>query len=228
MHRLAQLDWNRVEVEQPSSKLEDVIEVSHDVGANVTCPICCEAVLVDCKNADELPVHPTLCEDHIFHLQCLKVWLKSNASCPLCRKQLIVFTGFQPVNEGTRMIVLTEPHSLPGHDDCNTIRIIFHFESGIQAFGSPLPGEPFQGGDFQTFLPNNSEGQEVLRLLQVAWTRRLLFRVGYNAESGRMDRVILNGLELKYSVTGGIMHGGYPDVSYMSRLKSDLRELRVI
>ena len=222
------LDWSRVEVRMSSRKLDDLVDLVEDdlILKDKQCSICLEGFSKTCER-DQLSIRPRTCEYHLFHLGCIQSWLKTNASCPLCRTQLIIVTGFQPQGLDHKLSVATDTTPLPGHDECRTIKVWFHFEPSLQATDAPLPGEAHDGFDMITYLPDNNEGQEVLRLLRLAWKRRLLFRIGFNPVTKRMNRIVSNGLDLKYAREGGILRGGYPDPSYLSRLKSDLREIGV-
>lgn len=232
------------ECRMSSRKFEDLVELvsAHQLTCDETqhyakCSICMEELWLaeytedftrEPEGTDHLPVRPRICPDHVFHMACLKAWLQTNPSCPLCRSQLIVLTGYQPMPDGSTMTVTEDTTALPGHETCGTLVVTFVIASGVQDLYSPLPGERFPEYRMVTFLPNNSEGQEVVRLLTVAWNRRLLFRIGLNPETGRMDRIVINGFELKTSRHGGILGQGYPDVSYMSRLKCDLKQVGIL
>ena len=52
----------------------------HSPSRDNTCPICLE----EYKHGERVLMHP-VCY-HIFHPHCLKAWLRSHASCPLCRR----------------------------------------------------------------------------------------------------------------------------------------------
>lgn len=221
-----------------SRKLEDLVEVVEPsaLPADAQCSICMDA-LWDAKYTEDfrtqpegtahMPTRPRVCADHVFHLGCLRTWLKDKPSCPLCRQQLVVLTGYQPQTEGSEMTVLRDPRPLPDHAGSGTLVVQFFVAAGVQDLDCPLPGEPFGALRFTTYLPDNPEGEEVVRLLRLAWNRRLLFRMGMNPATGRVDRLVLNGFELKTQRTGGFAGNGYPDPSYLSRLKSDLREVGV-
>jgi deltex-like protein len=236
-------DLYQTECRVSSKKLEDlvVIVTANEIpldkdGAYAQCSICMEELWRLKYQQDfssqpdgvgHLPVKPKACADHYFHLDCLKEWLKTSVTCPLCRTQLVQITGYQPMPSGAAMTVQEELDSLPGHETHSTLAVHFAIPSGVQDLDFPLPGERFESFKFVTYLPNNSEGQNVLRMLGLAWNRRLLFRIGYNQVSKRLDKIVLNGLELKTNRVGGVTGNGFPDVSYMSRLKSDLREIGI-
>lgn len=231
-------DWARVECRVSSQKTEDLLDLLNvtDIDTTDTCSICLDLLwpkefsenpLEQPEGSDHLPVRPKQCEDHHFHLGCIKEWVCTNPVCPLCRKTLIVITGYQPNTDGSKMTTQILPTHLPGHDNCGTISIQFVIKGGIQTMSDPLPGDHFPDYNFNTYLPDNGEGRELLRLLELAWNRGLLFRIGYSLETKKTNRIIPNGIEMKIRTDGGIQNRGYPDVSYMSRLKSDLLEIGV-
>jgi deltex-like protein len=78
------------------------------------------------------------------------------------------------------------------------------------------------------YLPDNTEGRDIMRMLQLAWHRKLLLRVGFNPLTHKMDTIVANGFELKWNRIGGILNGGYPDDSYFSRLRMDLKDVGII
>ncbi|KAJ3236324.1 E3 ubiquitin-protein ligase dtx3l [Chytriomyces hyalinus] len=79
----------------------------------------------------------------------------------------------------------------------------------------------------RAFLPDNVEGRDVLRRLQVAWDRRLVLRVGTSATSG-LSNVLVWNLHHKTSVHGGVAAYGYPDATYLQRVGEELRERGVL
>lgn len=55
--------------------------------------------------------------------------------CPTCKTIYGVKTGNQPAGKMEYHII---PHSLPGHSDCKTIRIIYNIPPGIQVLPRPF------------------------------------------------------------------------------------------
>lgn len=53
------------------------------------------------------------------------------------------------------------------------------------------------------YLPNNKEGTLVLKLLQLAFKRRLIFTIGDSLTTGRKDVPIWNGIHHKTNKGGG-------------------------
>ena len=71
---------------------------------------------------------------HEYHLQCLVAMYNNgnkdgSLQCPTCKTIYGVKTGNQPPGKMEYHII---PHSLPGHPDCKTIRIIYSIPPGIQ------------------------------------------------------------------------------------------------
>lgn len=71
---------------------------------------------------------------HQYHLQCLVAMYNNgnkdgSLQCPTCKTIYGVKTGNQPPGKVEYHVI---PHSLPGHPDCKTIRIIYNIPPGIQ------------------------------------------------------------------------------------------------
>lgn len=71
---------------------------------------------------------------HQYHLQCLVAMYNNgnkdgSLQCPTCKTIYGVKTGNQPPGKMEYHVI---PHSLPGHPDCKTIRIIYNIPPGIQ------------------------------------------------------------------------------------------------
>jgi len=73
--------------------------------------------------------------------------------------------------------------------DCGTIVIDYYFPPGTQGKEHPNPGQRYNGTQRTAYLPDNREGNEVLRLLKKAFDARLVFTVGTSVTSG-MDNQI--------------------------------------
>ncbi|KAG7248041.1 hypothetical protein CRUP_003691, partial [Coryphaenoides rupestris] len=71
---------------------------------------------------------------HQYHLQCLVAMYNNgnkdgSLQCPTCKTIYGVKTGNQPPGKMEYHVI---PHSLPGHPDCKTVRIIYNIPPGIQ------------------------------------------------------------------------------------------------
>ncbi|XP_043978911.1 probable E3 ubiquitin-protein ligase DTX3 isoform X2 [Gambusia affinis] len=87
----------------------------------------------------------------------------------------------------------------------------------------PNPGLLYKGTTRTAYLPDNKEGQEVLKLLKKAFDQKMIFTVGTSRTSGLDNQVIWNDISHKTSKTGGPQSFGYPDPNYLSKVKEDLK-----
>lgn len=180
-----------------------------DTNAGDSCPVCLSAL----TKPSLLPCGHQLCST------CLDELKQHKPCCPLCNKAFGMITGTQP--EGT-MEFGEIKERLPGYESCNSIMIIYNFPNGKQGKEHPKPGQPYKGTRRQAFLPNNREGETILKLLQVAFDRRLIFTIGDSRTTGKEDRVTWNDIHHKTAIHGGTEKFAYPDPDYLSRVKDEL------
>ncbi|XP_035275640.1 E3 ubiquitin-protein ligase DTX4-like [Anguilla anguilla] len=164
---------------------------------------------------------------HQYHLQCLVAMYNNgnkdgSLQCPTCKTIYGVKTGNQPPGKMEYHVI---PHSLPGHPDCKTIRIIYNIPPGIQGPEHPNPGKPFTARGFprHCYLPDSEKGRKVLRLLLVAWDRRLVFSVGTSSTTGESDTVIWNEVHHKTEFGSNLTGHGYPDPGHLDNVLEELR-----
>ncbi|KAJ3130310.1 E3 ubiquitin-protein ligase dtx3l [Physocladia obscura] len=72
----------------------------------------------------------------------------------------------------------------------------------------------------RAYLPSNTEGRAILKMLAIAWDRRLTFKTGVN---GQLEF----NIEHKTCMTGNRELNGYPDVFYLSRVKSQMQNFGI-
>ncbi|XP_075906700.1 E3 ubiquitin-protein ligase DTX4a isoform X2 [Nelusetta ayraudi] len=164
---------------------------------------------------------------HQYHLQCLVAMYNNgnkdgSLQCPTCKTIYGVKTGNQPPGKVEYHVI---PHSLPGHPDCKTIRIIYNIPPGIQGPEHPNPGKPFTARGFprHCYLPDSDKGRKVLRLLLVAWDRRLIFSVGTSSTTGESDTVIWNEVHHKTEFGSNLTGHGYPDPGHLDNVLEELK-----
>ena len=68
--------------------------------------------------------------------------------------------------------------------------------------GHPHPGRPYKGSEFTAYLPNNLEGQKVLKLLKQAFDQRLIFIIRQSSTTEK-DTVTWNDIHHKTNKNGG-------------------------
>ncbi len=71
-------------------------------------------------------------------------------------------------------------------------------------------------------MPDTPEGNEVLALFELAFKRKLMFTVGRSVTTGLDNQVVWNGIHHKTAVNGGSSSFGYPDDTYLKRVKLEL------
>ncbi|XP_037025212.1 uncharacterized protein LOC119066711 isoform X2 [Bradysia coprophila] len=128
--------------------------------------------------------------------------------CPFCHDTAGIQIGTCP---DIQMNVTTIPHSCKGYEDADTISINYFVDAAYRL-------------NRTAYLPNNDEGREVLKLLKIAYDRRLSFAIGESATTGRKN-VLIWVIHHKTSMCDGMY--GYPDPEYMSRVKSELKSFGI-
>ncbi|XP_026516921.1 E3 ubiquitin-protein ligase DTX4 isoform X2 [Terrapene carolina triunguis] len=141
--------------------------------------------------------------------------------CPTCKTIYGVKTGTQPPGKMEYHLI---PHSLPGHPDCKTIRIIYNIPPGVQGPEHPNPGKSFTARGFprHCYLPDSEKGRKLLKLLLVAWDRRLIFAIGTSSTTGESDTVIWNEIHHKTEFGSNLTGHGYPDANYLDNVLAEL------
>ena len=153
---------------------------------------------------------------HYYHFNCIRKWFKQKQTCPNCNYVYGKVIGNQ--HEGT-MDISYSSDKLPSFN-CNTIVVHYNIPSGIQNENHPNPGVHFSGAIRTAFLPNNEEGNQILKLFRRAFEQKLIFTVGTSLTSGQQNTVTWNGIHHKTSYSGSY---GYPDENYLNRVKDELK-----
>ncbi|XP_069484969.1 E3 ubiquitin-protein ligase DTX4 isoform X2 [Ambystoma mexicanum] len=163
---------------------------------------------------------------HAYHLHCLVAMYNNgnkdgSLQCPTCKTIYGVKTGNQPPGKMEYHVI---PHSLPGHPECRTIRIIYNIPAGVQGPEHPNPGKSFTARGFprHCYLPDNEKGRKALKLLIVAWERRLIFAVGTSSTTGESDTIIWNEVHHKTEFGSNLTGHGFPDPKYLDNLLAEL------
>ncbi|NXA93471.1 DTX3L ligase, partial [Melanocharis versteri] len=175
------------------------------------CPICRDRI----KNKKTLEK----CK-HAFCKNCIDTAMAYKQACPVCNTVCGVLTGNQP--EGT-MSTKTMGFSLPGYPNCGTIQIDYAMNGGIQTSSHPNPGWHYGPAHRTAYLPDNEEGREILQLLRKAFIQKLIFTVGQSRTTGEQSAITWNDIHHKTAIQGGPTCFGYPDPSYLQRVRSELK-----
>lgn len=187
----------------------------HEEDATSSCVICCDSF-----DDERTIVRLSRCGKHYFHENCIAASFKPGfISCPVCQTIYGVRTGTQP--RGT-MNTSKSSTRLSGYEKYGCITVTYNFQSGTQESCHPNPGAPYHGTSRTAYLPDCPEGQKVLKLLELAFERKLVFTIGTSVTTGQSDCVIWNGIHHKTSQTGGSSNFGYPDPTYLERVTDEL------
>ncbi|CAG9315510.1 unnamed protein product [Blepharisma stoltei] len=217
----ARLETSKVTnwVEYSYEEVEKIAEKQHKEGylsekENERCTIC----LCDFEPSDNGEIIKLgRCGEHFYHKGCIENCRGESDSvrCPVCGAIYGVMMGDMP--PGTMTVIRIENFMpLDGYDNCATFQINYEFPNGTRN------GKRYRGTARVAFLPDNPEGNEVLRLLQIAFERKLTFTIGRSVTTGRDNCVIWNGIHHKTSPDGGPPNFGYPDETYFTRVKEEL------
>eukprot|EP00106_Octopus_bimaculoides_P015127 XP_014782569.1 PREDICTED: uncharacterized protein LOC106878006 isoform X1 [Octopus bimaculoides] len=165
-----------------------------------------------------------LCCGHCLCKACYREITKKKPVCPDCGTVYAPIVGDQPKN-GKMCVTMEHKLKLPGYETANgTIVINYTIPDGIQESCHPNPGKRYHGTCRTAYLPNNRDGNEVLKLLQKAFESRLTFTVGQSQTTGRKNVVIWTDINHKTSPCGGPANCGFPDASYLSLVRQQLEK----
>ncbi|CAC5420245.1 DTX [Mytilus coruscus] len=179
----------------------------------VDCAICLEEVQDDTKKT----LHK--CK-HVFCKECIDECFRHRPVCPTCGMVYGIVRGTQPT--GT-MEVEHRPHSdLPGHKNQGCYMINYNFYSGKQTAEHQNPGKSYRGTSRMAYLPANEKGTMVMKLLKIAFDRKLVFTIGHSRTTGEENVVTWNDIHHKTNMSGGAQAFGYPDPEYLDRVLGEL------
>ncbi|UJR23811.1 hypothetical protein I4U23_026787 [Adineta vaga] len=160
---------------------------------------------------------------HTFCKECIDQYFQAiKPQCPCCFTIYGDIRGNQP--ENGRMVHIITRHHLPGFErnSNGTIQITYTFPDGIQDERHPSPGQRYHGTQRTAYLPDNKEGRHILKLLEKAFKLRQVFTIGQSRTTGRENMVTWNDIHHKTSYKGGSENFGYPDKTYLNRVRQEL------
>lgn len=175
------------------------------------CPICMDTL----TNPFRSP-----CCGKKFCKECWDSSMKAKPVCPMCSKVFGEIIGDQP-DGGVYITNYYKDEDLPGYAERGHIKIEFTIPGGIQGPNHPNPGLRYKGKNVDAYLPNNIEGAEISKLLTRAFKNKVLFTIGRSTTTGADNVVTFNDIHLKTSKTGPY---GYPDPTYLTRVRGELKD----
>ncbi|XP_033757350.1 probable E3 ubiquitin-protein ligase DTX3 [Pecten maximus] len=157
---------------------------------------------------------------HEFCKECIEQQFKYKPSCPICGTVYGKIIGTQP--PGHINIQRLSNGNLPGYEQFGIISVSYSFPNGVQGPEHPHPGTRFSGTSRTGYFPDCPEGVKVVRLLKVAFDRRLVFTVGRSRTTGADNVVTWNDIHHKTAFNGGPQNFGYPDPTYLGRVTEEI------
>lgn len=161
-------------------------------------------------NQDDLPelgsaMKLPRCSGHYFHKECIMEWLSVKQQCPYCKEIYGQLTGNCP--PGT-MTITHLSEKLPGWTAQSILHINTKVSSGTwmmtwtmnhgyQCSEHPKPGKFYSGTSRSGFMPDTPDFRKVLRMLKIAWQRRLMFTIGFSLTRGVHDVITWNGIHIR-------------------------------
>ncbi|CAB1321840.1 unnamed protein product [Coregonus sp. 'balchen'] len=133
---------------------------------------------------------------HIYHLLCLvAMYNNGNKDGSLqCPTCKAIYGEKTGTQPPGKMEYHVIPHCLPGYPEAKTIRIVYDIPAGIQ----------------------------VLKLLIMAWDRRLIFTIDTSSTTGESDTVVWNEIHHKTEFGSNLTGHGYPDPNYLDNVLTEL------
>lgn len=93
---------------------------------------------------------------------------------------------------------------------------------GLPGWSSAEQRRVLPAAPVPTLLPAPSPPSQVLKLLLVAWDRRLIFAIGTSSTTGESDTVIWNEIHHKTEFGSNLTGHGYPDINYLDNVLAEL------
>lgn len=187
------------------------------------CPLC----LGPLRGTKDFPVKLAGCT-HYFHFECAKQLCNNGTSikCPVCSVVTGIVTGNQP--PGLMSIMVDPGCSVAGAPPGEGIIFVTYIvPPGTQGPEHKAPGTPFRGSSRTSVFPNTAEGRKAVRMVRLAFKRRLVFTIGRSATSGDDNVVVWAGVLHKTRLDGGAENFGYPDPGYLGKVSAELTALGI-
>jgi len=179
-----------------------------------------QAECVICLDSLEMESLVSLQCGHSFHRKCIHRALMANPVCPTCRSSVGEPQGKSP--SGT-MTIMNDPRRCDGAK--KSIVITYDIPAGVQLEYHEHPGKRHGRKLASAYLPDNSQGRQLLKRLKFAFSHGLTFTVGTSLTTGVADSCTWASIHHKTSLSEGAH--GYPDSNYFCNCNAELDTLGV-
>eukprot|EP00923_Selenidium_pygospionis_P022555 GHVN01038995.1.p1 GENE.GHVN01038995.1~~GHVN01038995.1.p1 ORF type:complete len:784 (+),score=175.43 GHVN01038995.1:159-2510(+) len=156
---------------------------------------------------------------HLFHRRCIVRWARRTGKvlCPLCKRVTkTVSVGLCPAGTMTSVLIPKGHLTCDGYESYQTILIVYNVPGGTQSSRHNKPGDHFTGVSRVGFIPATVEGIRAHHLLQRAFALGHVFELMFN------NKVNWSQISHKTALTGGPHCKGFPDDTYLERLKQEI------
>jgi hypothetical protein len=125
------------------------------------------------------------------------------------------------------MAVSTSQTRCAGFEQYNTISIYYSIPSSTQMSYHDNPGQRQSSKSAIAYLPNNAEGQMLLKRLKHAFMHGLTFTVGTSMTTNIPNQCTWSSIHHKTQPSGGVRARGFPDANYFDNCHKELDGLNV-
>eukprot|EP00985_Skeletonema_marinoi_P004726 scaffold2051_cov139-Skeletonema_marinoi.AAC.10 len=160
---------------------------------------------------------------HIFHKECIQRAFQSKPQCPVCRKSIGAPIGKCP--SGT-MTTTTSSMRCSGFRE-GSIVITYVIPAGRQMSYHDNPGTNHASKHTTAYIPDNPDGQALLKRLKYAFLHGLTFTVGTSLTTGKQNQCTWASIHHKTSHSRGVQAHGFPDPDYFNNCNAELDGLGV-
>lgn len=119
--------------------------------------------------------------NHAFHNDCIQKCFEAKHQCPVCR--ILIGAAPQGKSPSGTMIVSSSPSFCSGFQ-CSSFVISYNVPAAIQLSYHDNPGQPHSSKVVTAYLPNNKDGNDLLKRLKFSFMHGLSFTVGTSLTTG--------------------------------------------
>ncbi|KAG8146197.1 hypothetical protein E2320_012573 [Naja naja] len=154
-----------------------------------------------------------------------KVKNPPDEDCTICMERLVSSSGYEGIlrHKGAKPELVGKLGKC-GHMYHLLCLVAMYNNGNKQGIEHPNPGKKFTARGFprHCYLPDNEKGRKILKLLIVAWERRLIFTIGTSNTTGESDTVVWNEIHHKTEFGSNLTGHGYPDPNYLDNVLAEL------
>ncbi|KAK5613800.1 E3 ubiquitin-protein ligase dtx1 [Crenichthys baileyi] len=177
-------------------------------------------VTIDSKQDSKVGKNP----EDVVRRYTEKIKVVPDEDCTICMERLVMSSGYEGVLQHKGI----KPELVGKLGKCghmyHLLCLVAMYNNGNKTNEHPNPGKKFSARGFprHCYLPDNEKGRRVLKLLIMAWDRRLIFTIGTSSTTGESDTVVWNEIHHKTEFGSNLTGHGYPDPNYLDNVLTEL------